>query len=304
MIVVIRTINMAHKRAVLFLIIFLSFFSKTFCKPVYITTGFPLASILREVVGTYGDVINLVPPGASPHTYAALPSDVKKTQGATALFYVSRELDGWAANLPASKKYSLLDFIPKNYILTFPENSLESDSKHNHSSGVTDPHFWTDPLTVKSMIPKLTETLSKLDPANEKNYKSNAEKFMRTLDWLNKQVESALSNVKGKTVFLFHPSFLYMLKRYGLVYGGAIEIDPGVEPSAKYTIMLTKKIKSSGAKAIFTEPQLPDAPAKTISNATGMKVYSLDPNGGVKGRYSYSEIILYNANVLKSSLQY
>ena len=109
--------------------------------------------------------------------------------------------------------------------------------------------------------------------------------------------------VIGKPVFLFHPSFRYMLKRYKLIYLGAIETSPGKEPSPKYVLQIVEKINSSGAKALFTEPQLPNAPAKTIAEAAGVSLYELDPIGGVKGKMSYSDLILYNADLLAKALK-
>ena len=106
----------------------------------------------------------------------------------------------------------------------------------------------------------------------------------------------------GKQVFLFHPSFLYLLKRYGLVYGGSIEPSAGKEPSPNSIVNLVKKIKESGVHAIFSEPQFPEAPAKAVAEAAHVNIFTLDPNGGIKGRETYSEIIMYNVRILKTAL--
>ena len=94
-----------------------------------------------------------------------------------------------------------------------------------------------------------------------------------------------------------------MLKRYNLNYAGAIELSPGKEASPRYLANLIEKIKKSGTKAIFSEPQLPDKPAKVISEATGLNIFILDPNGGIEGRNSYWDLILYNARTLKQALE-
>ncbi|NLO19041.1 MAG: zinc ABC transporter substrate-binding protein [Ignavibacteria bacterium] len=271
--------------------------------PIYVTTNFPSQFILEHIVGTKGKVINIVPPGASPHTYYPKPTDISRVQIAKCLFYVSPHLDSWAEKLPAKSFIRLIDFVPKENILYFNENhSTSENDKHEHHHGDVDPHFWTDPLTVKAMLPKLVDTLSALDPENSSSYQINAAAFEKRLDLLHRQVEVLLKDIAGENVFLFHPSFLYMLKRYNLNYAGAIELSPGKEASPRYLANLIEKIKQSGAKAIFSEPQLPDKPAKAISEAAQLNIYTLDPNGGVEGRNSYWDLILYNARILKQAL--
>lgn len=295
------------KGKIIFLILFITLLgcSRAPQKHVFVCTGHPVYAIINEIVGGRSEVVRLVPPGASPHTYSPIPSDMNKVQASNALFYVSNELDAWAKGLPAKNKIELIKLLPREFRKNFDDGHSHNEGKHIHATGEEqiDPHFWTDPLTVKALLPNLVETLSSIDPANAKTYKSNADAFGKRLDLLNTQVEGMLQKVKGKPVFLFHPSFRYFLKRYGLVYAGAIELTPGVEPSLKQTGSLIDRIKSSGTKAIFTEPQLPERPANVIAESAGVLVYMLDPNGGVKGRENYSELVLYNAGILQKAFK-
>lgn len=274
-------------------------------KPAFVATNHPIQAILKEIAGTTADISNLVPPGASPHTFSPKPSDVSKAQGALALFYVAPELDGWAANLSCKNRIKIMDLIPKSYQYPFEGelSSEEKGSKHNHDKDVIDPHFWTDPLTVKALLPGLTEVLSKLDPVNSKTYRANSNSFSNRLDELNKQIEQKMAGMKGQKIFLFHPSFRYFLRRYGLVYAGSIEPSPGKEPSVKYITDLINKIKKNKAKALFTEPQLPEKPARAIAEAAKLKLFVLDPIGGIVGRESYRDLILYNTEVFLNALK-
>ncbi|MBM2816323.1 MAG: ABC-type metal ion transporter, periplasmic subunit [Ignavibacteria bacterium] len=259
-------------------------------KPTIVVTNQPLAGIIKELIGTRCEIVQLLPPGASPHTYSPKASDVIEAQACRALFYVSEELDGWASKLQTPKKIKVIDFL------------LDSN-KLTYSEGVVDPHFWTDPITVKGMLPKLVESLSEVLPDFKSSITANATIFERRLDLLDKQVLQLVDNLKGKSVFLFHPSFNYFLKRYGMFYAGSLEPSPGKEPSPNYMIELTEKIKLSGTKAIFSEPQLPAAPAKALAEAANVLLYILDPLGGTKGLYTYSDIILYNARIFKKALE-
>ncbi|MGA2296416.1 MAG: metal ABC transporter substrate-binding protein [FCB group bacterium] len=285
----------------LFSLFIITNYFNSFAKPLFVTTSYPIASIIKEITGNYADVVSLVPPGASPHTFAPIPSDVAKAQTASAFFYVSPELDGWAANLPTNNKIKIMDILPMEFHQYFKGEN--SNSNLNTNDKVEDPHFWTDPITVKALIRKLTEMLVKYDKPNEKTYYENAQIFDKRLELFNWQIEKILDPKKGKPVFLFHPSFLYFLKRYGLVFGGVVEVDPGVEPSSRHTYELVKNIKKSGINVIFAEPQSPLSSARVIAESAGVKLDILDDLGGIQGRLNYFDLIMYNVKVLQKELK-
>lgn len=271
-------------------------------KPVFVTTSASIASIIREIAGVKADVVFLVPPGSSPHTYSSKPSDMRKVNIAAALFYVSDDMDGWAVNLPAKNKIALMNFLPKEYYKYYDGSSYNA-ADSNNTNKTPDGHFWTDPLAVKAMVAAIADTMARLDPENAGAYRNNAGLFEKRLDLLFKQVDNIIHEIKGKTVFLFHPSFIYFINRFQLVYGGSIEENAGVDPTAQYIAEIVEKIKSSGAKAIFSEPQLPDASARSIAEAANVSIYILDPVGGTKGRSAYADLILYNARTLQKALR-
>ncbi|TAL67580.1 MAG: zinc ABC transporter substrate-binding protein [Bacteroidetes bacterium] len=287
----------------LLLLFWVEFNSAVAEKPFYVVTGYPVKFILDELTRNIADVTAIVPPGASPHTFAPNPSDIRKVQNSKALFYVSEELDGWASKMNCKKIVKLIDLIPPDNLMNFAEPHSHGNEIHDAGADIIDPHFWTDPLAVKAIVVKLTEILIQLDKSNEKKYRDNAKVFTSQLDLLNLQIQARTVQIRGNSVFLFHPSFRYFIKRYGLNYGGAIEIDPGIEPSARHTSELLSKIRNSGAKAIFTEPQLNPGPAKVIAESLGIKLAQLDPNGGVAGRNNYFDLLFYNMNVLINALK-
>ena len=123
--------------------------------PIFVTTNFPTQYILENIVGTQGKVINIVPQGASPHTYSPKPTDISRVQAANCLFYVSPLLDEWAEKLPAKSFIRLIDLLPEENILYYDEEHISGhihSKECEHHSGDIDPHFWTDPLTVKAML--------------------------------------------------------------------------------------------------------------------------------------------------------
>ena len=293
-------IDSMKKQAVLLLILTL-LPVVLWAKASYVATVHPIAVILQEIVGDKGTVIRLIPPGASPHTYEPKPSDMKLTSSAQAFFYVSPALDGWAAKLPAKKSIQMIQLLPAAYQMKFVEHD-DADG-HTHAGDVIDPHFWTNPQAVKAILPGLVKELSKVDPSNAAVFKKNADAFAIQLDSLDLEIQKTIAPVKGRAVFLFHPSFMYFIQRYGLVFGGVIEPFPGKEPTPRYIMDLIKQLRQYKTNAIFIEPQLNRRPADIIAESAKLKVYTMDPNGGVPGRMSYAELIRYNAGVLATALK-
>jgi ABC-type Zn uptake system ZnuABC Zn-binding protein ZnuA len=272
-------------------------------QPRYMATIHPIAAIMQEVIGARGRVSEMLPPGASPHTFEPRPSDVESASAAFGLFYVGPALDSWAAGLPAKQKVALLSLVPRADLLPYVADPDEPAGTGKGSEGDFDPHFWMDPLTVKAMLPGLVDTLCKHDSGSCSVYRSNAARLSARLQDLDRQVAEILAPVRGRPVFLFHPSLRYLLKRYGLKYAGVIEPFPGKEPSPRYLQRLVRRLHQDGAKAVFSEPQLPRRPAEVLAETAHVKLRVLDDSGGVAGRMTYAELILYTARVLREALE-
>lgn len=253
------------------------------------TSNYPLKLILQEIAGNDISVECLVPPGISPHLFEPKISDIQKLEKAKIFFYTSDLLENWISQ-NIQNKVALIDLLPKDKILYFADNKT------------IDPHFWTDPLSVSSIIDTLAKIIAKIYPNQKDNILQNASNFKYKLLELDKTVDSILTPVKGRYVFLFHPSFNYFIKRYGLLYGGSIEEIPGSEPTPTKINMLIQKIHQTKTKSIFIEPQLNEHPAEVIAEMVGTQLYELDPLGSEQ-IHSFSELIINNAKTILKALK-
>src|SRR5215467_1443726 len=62
-------------------------------------TIFPLYDLVRQVAGPAVEVILLVPPGTSEHTFTVKPSTIRAITGCRAIFAIGHGLDDWVARL-------------------------------------------------------------------------------------------------------------------------------------------------------------------------------------------------------------
>lgn len=254
----------------------------------FITTNYPLTMIMREISGSDNEVYCIIPPGATQHTFAPKPSDIRRVENSTAVFYISENLDGWLMNFDNVKKIKIIDLIPDSSLLYFPGSK--------HTSKNIDPHFWTDPVLMKSIVPKLAELMSQYNPMQKTKYENNTKKVVKELNALDNEIKTALAPYKDKSVLLFHPSFLYFLNRYGLNYAGTVEPAPGKQPTLQDIAELKKIIKKYNIKAVYAEPQLPKRSLNVLIQGMKIKLLELDPIGGGKDKDNYFDLMRFNLN--------
>lgn len=285
--------------------------------PQVAVTIAPLATIVNEVVKGRGEVLTLLPAGASPHTYEARPSDAKKLAGAKAFFYVAHSLDGWAANLPSRRKQAVLELLPPGLQLKALIHGHAHDRRENahhsedHGPGepkamdavAVDPHFWTDPLAVKAVLPGIAETMCAVDPEACPTYRKNVQGFSEKLDALHGEMDMMFKSSFGKPVLFSHPFFLYFLKRYGFNNVEILVKAPGSEPSPKDVAKAIAYTKDNNIRTVFALKQLSKKPAELIVESAGIKMMVLDPIGLGESGSSYFDLIRRNAGVLLEGLK-
>lgn len=276
----------------------------------------PLGAIAAELLGDQDSVRVLLAAGVSPHTYEPTPADVAAVTDAALIIYADKALDGWATQLPNPTRVALFEFVPHERRLEFTlaDQAICNDPSHNHGhhhhhhhhhGRVDDPHFWTDPQIIRAMLPQLSELLIEHFPDRAVEIRANAKRFSTELTELDAELAKMLAPLERESVMLFHPSIRYFLRHYGLLYAGSVEPFPGQQPSARYLSDLVMRIRLSGTRAIFTEPQLDPRPARVLAeNITDVPIRLgvLDPLGGVPGRMTYPELLRFNARALVETL--
>lgn len=265
----------------------------------FLATISPLAMILAELLGPGAKPESLLPGNVSPHTYELRPSDLKKSSTARVLFWVDEGLDPWSLRLPTAEKKKTLGFLPENRLLRM---EAHSDAHAHHGVRGIDPHFWTDPLAVESALPAFTQAICQAEPSVCEETRKRASKFSESLRALDRELRELMKPFQGRTFFVFHPSFGYFAKRYGLEMTEIVEPAPGKEPSVQATKDLITRAKSKNVHAVFSEPGIPVATTRMFAEAIGAKIIQLDPMGGVSS-LSYREYLLGNARKIAEALR-
>lgn len=113
------------------------------------------------------------------------------------------------------------------------------------------------------------------DPANKEVYKSNLAAFKKEIESLDERLKKILRPCRGEAMMVFHPSWGYFAKDYGLKQI-PIEIE-GKEPKSRRLLHLMKEAKEEGVETLFVQPQFSKRTAEVIADAIGAKIVDADP---------------------------
>ena len=125
------------------------------------------------------------------------------------------------------------------------------------------------------MAERIRDTLSAADPAGAETYQANYLAFVRDLEELDRAIRKKLEGVSARRFLVFHPSWGYFAKAYGLEQV-AIEA-AGKEPGPKALAGIIEQARNENIQVVFVQRQFSQATAATIARAIGGKVVAIDP---------------------------
>jgi len=253
------------KRFLIILSIMMSFLYAKIDTVVSIT---PIKEIVKAIGGDRVSVSVMVPPGQSPHSYEPKPSQMKAISKANIYFAVGVEFeDIWLEKFHSINPSMKIVHLERG-IKRYPLNSA-----HEHSE--LDPHIWTAPMNLKIMAKEIEEALESIDKADSSRYRKALREYIEHIDKLQKEIKSILSRSKTKTFMVFHPSWGYFAKEFGLKMV-SIETE-SKEPSLKEMMNIIKEAKKNHISVIITQPEFSDKKAQILSREIGAKIIKISP---------------------------
>lgn len=155
----------------------------------------------------------------------------------------------------------------------------EGEEAHEgHGHGLEDPHFWFDPIRVKTAVNEIASRFSALNPARSDAFSVNAAAYNAGLDQLHAWTEEQIALVPEERRLLLtsHDSFGYFANRYGFeVVGVILGVTTETEPSAEHLAELIEEVEEEGAPAVFGETTVSERLAATVAEETGAKFIRL-----------------------------
>jgi zinc transport system substrate-binding protein len=271
-------------------------------KLTVVATIFPLADFVKNVAGDKVEVVTLLQPGDSPHTYAERPSYSKAVARAKLLVVNGAGLDFWVEKLKSAASDNMVE-LDTSAILE-KEGLLLSGDEHD---GGVNPHYWLDPVLAQKQVEAIAAALVMVDPENEGFYLENAAKYIGELKSLDREIREETDEFSTRSFITFHPAWTYFASRYGLTEAAVIEEAPGKAPTIDDIKRIVDVVRDLKVRAIFAEPQFNPAAAQRIAEDSGgdVRVLFLDPIGGadLPGRDSYIALMRYNVGQMGEAMQ-
>ncbi len=238
-----------------------------------VTTSFPAYDFARTLTKDCDDVsvCLLLSPGTESHSYDPSAADMMAVHDADLFIYIGGDADAWAepmirAGGETLKVFALTECVP-----------LLKDEDH----GEIDPHVWTSPENVITIVKRLSNvlcTLPDMTEAHVNQIETASETFVAELQNLDADFTAffdSLPEEKRLLVFGDRFPFRYFAKHYDISYLSAF---PGCahesEPSANTVMELIDTVRNQSVSTIFyvefSEHRIADAIAAETGAATAL----------------------------------
>lgn len=275
-----------------------------------VSTSFPGYDFARAITDDKSNTIMLIKPGTEVHTFDPSPKDIINIQNSDVFIYVGGESDAWVDDILSTLDTSnmvivrLMDYVDLSY-----EEIKEGMTSHD-SEEEYDEHIWTSPKNAIKLVNAIYDAIIKKDNNNAKLYKSNKDKYVKSLEDLDKEITDIVSKASRKTlIFGDRFPFKYFVNDYGLDYFAAF---PGcsseTEPSVKTVSFLIDKVRKEKIPVIFYLEMSNKRQASLIAEETGAKTLMFHSIHNLTkeefdAKLTYVDLMKQNISNLKEALK-
>jgi zinc transport system substrate-binding protein len=236
----------------------------------------PQRYFVERIGGDHVKVSVMAVPGANPVTYEPKPEQIEALSRADAYVAIGVPFEeAWMERIrSANERMMIVDTTRGIERMPMAAHHHQEVDLEDADEGL-DPHIWLSPRLVKVQARTIYDALVRLDPDHQAVYKANLDGFLADIDQLDTDIRETLSGVGGARFIVFHPSWGYLARDYGLEMI-AIEIE-GKEPSAFEMAELIAEAKAGGIKVVFAQPEFSTQSAETIAREIDGEVLTISP---------------------------
>ncbi len=146
----------------------------------------PLADIVRQVAGEGVDVVLILPPGASPHTFEPTASVVRRLAGVKTIFAIGHGLDDWAASMGGAAGAGPVTVVDGGIALRRLGGGPGGASS-------ADPHYWLSCANAKQIAATVAARLALLFPDRAADLASRRRAYDRELGAADDEIRALLA---------------------------------------------------------------------------------------------------------------
>jgi zinc transport system substrate-binding protein len=244
----------------------------------------PVHSLIAGVMAGIGNPALLVPDAASPRTYSLRPSDSRALARADFVFWVGPGMERTLAKPLAALAggAEIIELDRATGVTVLPRRRGRPWTPGPDSPpGVPYPdgHLWLDPGNARAIVRLAADSFARRDPANAARYQANAADLETRLAALDNELRAQFFPLAGQPFLVSRDAYQYLERRYALAAIGAIPLDPDRPPAAGRIPEIRARIRASGARCIFGDPDTRPSLLIAVTEGTGVRTGTLDALG-------------------------
>jgi zinc transport system substrate-binding protein len=286
--------------------------ARTRTKGIDVVVGlYPYQYVAQRIVGRYGTVTNLTPPGAEPHDLELTPQQVGQVSDAD-LAIVERGLqpsfDQAIDNEARAHILDVTSVVPlrdtaSQQITTAGDTPAVAFDQGPSLTG--DPHVWQDPVLMIRIVTAIRDEVDRIEPRHRVYFDRRSQRLVDQLRTLNSRFAEGLRNCQRTEIVTSHAAFGYLAERYHLTMISIAGLSPDQEPSAEWIARLEGLITRDGLTTVFSESLGSTKYAVTLAHDLGLRAAVLSPIEGLTSaadKNTYFSLMARNLSALRSAL--
>jgi len=245
-----------------------------FCETVLVSIP-PHKYFVEKIADDSINVLLLLPPGGSPHSYEPNARQILDSAKADIWFQVGEGFEERAESALKGHRPDLqvVDLRDGLDLIRYSEG--ESFHQCGHAHHCFDPHIWLSPRLAKKQAEKIAQVLSLKFPEKRLIFQKNLEIFLKKLDQLDLEITAILKPLENRKIMVSHPAYAYFCRDYGLTQH-SVEFE-GKDPTPRQVTDILNEARKYQIKTIFVQVQHSSKGARLIATEVGAKIVDLDP---------------------------
>lgn len=244
----------------------------------------PQVYFVERVGGDRVAVSVMVGPGQSPATYEPRPKQMADLSQALFYFRIGVPFESaWIERIrKVNPRLKIVDTRRGIELRPMKPGHGHGGQVHSRETRPSDdgrremdPHIWLSLRLVKKQAENICRALVSEDPAFRAYYEENLRLFSHDLDRVDQEIAGILSNLKTRKFMVFHPTWGYFARDYGLEQV-PIESE-GKEPSARELARVIKQAGENDIRVIFVQEQFSTHSAEVVARSIGGRVVPVNP---------------------------
>ena len=264
---------------------------------INVATSFSiLADFVRNVGGDLVEVTSLVGPDGDVHSYVPSPADAKKVADAKLIILNGLGLEGSTERFMSAAGKGATVVVASTGIAPL------------RLGGEVDPHAWQSVANAKIYVVNIRDALIAADPAGKSVFETNAAAYLRRLDALDAEIQTALSAIPldRRKLITTHDAFGYFGTAYGIAFIAPHGVSTESEASARDVARIIAQIRQQKIPAVFlenvTDPRLLERIAGEAGARIGGTLYSDALTGPHGPAPTYIDLMHHNVKQLVAAL--